>query len=322
MVLHGLADRNHVLLAQVVPIRRCNLSCRYCNEFDRVSEPVPAAAMRCRIDQLAALGTAAVTFSGGEPLLHPDLPLLVAHVRARGMIAGLITNGTYLDAGVVAELNRAGLEFLQISIDNVEPDEVSKKSLRLLDSRLELLAAHAEFDVNVNSVLGGGTRNPGDALTIARRALELGFGTSVGIIHDAGGQIRPLGKAESDVYRTVRGLGKRLYTRFDRFQDEMVSGQPRSWRCRAGSRYLYVCEDGLVHDCSQQRGRPGIPLERYTREDMRRAYHTPKSCAPRCTVGCVQRLATIDNWRDPQVPARVPALPVRLEVLDGDRTEA
>ena len=72
------------------------------------------------------------------------------------------------------------------------------------------------------------------------------------------------------------------------------------WRCRAGARYLYICEDGLVHYCSQQRGYPGIPLEKYTLEDIRREYRTQKSCAPHCTVSCVQQIATVDNWRDPQ----------------------
>jgi hypothetical protein len=55
-----------------------------------------------------------------------------------------------------------------------------------------------------------------------------------------------------------------------------------------------------VHYCSQQRGYPGVPLEDYTPEDMRREYYTKKSCAPYCTVSCVQQVAMIDFWRDPQ----------------------
>ena len=46
MALWGLADRHHVLLAQVIPTRRCNLACRYCNEFDQVSDPVPTVPRR------------------------------------------------------------------------------------------------------------------------------------------------------------------------------------------------------------------------------------------------------------------------------------
>ena len=45
-----------------------------------------------------------------------------------------------------------------------------------------------------------------------------------------------------------------------------------------------LCEDGLVHWCSQQRGYPGIPLEKYSAEDLRREYHTKKHCADRKSV--------------------------------------
>src|SRR5205085_11652965 len=130
------------------------------------------------------LGTTIITISGGEPLLHPELDRIIAHVRRRGMIAGMITNGYLLTVDRIRRLNRAGLEHLQISIDNVVPDEVSKKSLKTLDKKLEWLAEHAQFDININSVLGGGMAHPEDALTITRRALELGFETTVGIIHD------------------------------------------------------------------------------------------------------------------------------------------
>ena len=42
LVGHALASTNHVVMAQIVPMRFCNLSCAYCNEYDKVSEPVPA----------------------------------------------------------------------------------------------------------------------------------------------------------------------------------------------------------------------------------------------------------------------------------------
>src|SRR5438552_8574231 len=112
------------------------------------------------------------------------------------MIAGLITNGYLLLAERIERLNRAGLEWLQISIDNVTPDEVSKKSLKVLDKKLQLLAEHADFHVNINSVVGGGIPNPQDALTISKRAVELGFSSTIGIIHDGTGQLQPLNQEE------------------------------------------------------------------------------------------------------------------------------
>jgi MoaA/NifB/PqqE/SkfB family radical SAM enzyme len=309
LIARGLVDRDHPLLAQVVPIRRCNIDCAYCNEYDKVSAPVPTDTMRSRIDRLADLATEAVAFTGGEPMLHPDLDALISHIVTRRMTPGLITNGYLLSRKRIEALNDAGLEYLQISIDNVEPDDVSKKSLRLLDQKLQLLAEHAAFDVHINTVLGSGVKHPEDARTIAARARELGLSTSIGIIHSAGGHVKPLSPEERRIWEDVTALGnhgrwlfKNLYSGLVTFERNLVDGRPNQWRCRAGARYLYICEDGLVHYCSQQRGSPGIPLERYTADDIRREYMTPKSCAPYCTIGCVHRVSIMDFWRDPQNP--------------------
>ena len=253
-----------------------------------------------RIDKLGALGTAVVTISGGEPLLHPELDDVIRRIRANGMIAGLITNGYLLVADRINRLNRAGLEWLQISIDNVNPDEVSKKSLKVLDKKLQLLAEHADFHVNINSVVGSGIHHPQDALTIGKRAIELGFTSTIGIIHDGSGQLQPLGEEERRIYEEMKSWEKSSFTRINAFQDNIAQGLPNDWRCRAGARYLYICEDGLVHYCSQQRGYPGVPLATYTRDDMRREYLTEKSCAPHCTVSCVHQVSIFDSWRAPQ----------------------
>jgi len=301
-VVEGLLDEEHPILVHLIPMRRCNLSCAYCNEYDKVSQPVPLEIMLRRVDKLAELGTSAITISGGEPLMHPELTAIIARIRERGMIVTLITNGYFLSVVRIDALNTAGLDHLEISIDNVEPDKVSRKSLRLLDPKLKWLAEHAQFSVTINSVIGSGIPNPEDALTVARRARELGFMSAVGIAHDGKGQLRPLGEREMAVFREIRAMGSGRM-RIDGFQDRLAEGKPNTWRCRAGARYLYVDENGLVHYCSQQRGYPAVPLESYTVENIRREYLTEKSCAPYCTVTCVQLVALMDNWRSPQVPA-------------------
>ncbi len=303
MTARALAATDHPVLAHIIPVRRCNLACTYCNEFDDFSKPVETEEMFRRIDKLGALGTSVVTISGGEPLLHPELDGIIGRIRSNGMIAGMITNGYLLVADRIRRLNRAGLEWLQISIDNLNPDEVSKKSLKVLDKKLQLLAEHADFHVNINSVVGSGIHHPQDALTIGRRALELGFTSTIGIIHDGSGQLQPLAAEERRIYDEMKSWEKRSFTRINSFQDNIAQGLANDWRCRAGARYLYICEDGLVHYCSQQRGYPGVPLAAYTRDDIRREYLTEKSCAPHCTVSCVHQVSALDSWRAPQHPA-------------------
>ncbi|MGH9638608.1 MAG: radical SAM protein [Bryobacteraceae bacterium] len=299
MFARAMASEWRPITAQIVPIRRCNLACTYCNEFDRDSPPVPAAEMLRRIDKLGELGTLIVTFSGGEPTLHPDLDALIRRAREREAIATIITNGYLLTPERIRRLNAAGLDYLQISIDNVLPDEVSKKSLKVLDRKLEWLAEYADFDVTINSVLGSGIHHPEDAYRIAARARELGFKSTVGVLHDGGGQLQALGPAHASVYEKILRLGGGLFsfTHFDSFQRNIVLGAANRWHCPAGGRFLYICEDGLVHYCSQQRGHPAIPLAQYTREDLLREGRKPKGCAPFCTISCVHQTAMLDEFR-------------------------
>ncbi len=302
----ALLHTGHPYMAQIVPMRRCNLACTYCNEFDDHSEPTPLAEMLHRIDHLGRLGTSVITISGGEPLLHPELDDVIRRIRATGAIAGMITNGYLLNRERIERLNRAGLDHMQISIDNVMPDAVSKKSLKVLDQRLLWLAEFADFHVNINSVVGGGIAHPEDAFTVSSRALSLGFSSTIGIIHDGSGQLRPLGGEERTVWERVRKLTRRSYSRFNHFQEAIANGMPNEWRCRAGGRYLYVCENGLVHYCSQQRGYPGVPLAEYTTADVKREFLTEKGCAPNCTISCVHQVSYIDHWRAPQQRQETP----------------
>src|SRR5438552_17472503 len=315
MVVRAFIGTEHPLLAHIIPVRRCNLACKYCNEFDDFSKPVPVETMFRRVDKLAELGTSVITISGGEPLLHPELDDIIRRIRRHGIIAGLITNGYLLTGDRIERLNRAGLEWLQISIDNVTPDDVSKKSLKVLDKKLQLLAEHADFHVNINSVVGGGIPNPQDALTIGKRAVELGFSSTIGIIHDGTGQLQPLNQEERRIYHEMKAMEKSSFTRINAFQDNIAQGLPNDWRCRAGARYLYICEDGLVHYCSQQRGYPAIPLAKYTRDDIRREYLTEKFCAPHCTVSCVHQVSIFDSWRAPQHPASPSVSPVNGDLV-------
>ena len=300
MIAKALASTEHPVMAHIIPMRRCNLSCTYCNEYDDFSKPVPLETMYERIDRLGSFGTSIITISGGEPLLHPELDDIIRRIRRTGAIAGMITNGYLLMPDRIQRLNDAGLDHMQISIDNVTPDEVSKKSLKVLDKKLQMLAEHATFHVNINSVVGGGIRDPQDALTVSKRAIELGFTSTVGIIHDHEGQLRPLGPDEIAVYEEIMRFEKKNYSQFNHFQRNIAYGKPNDWRCRAGSRYLYICENGLVHYCSQQRGFPGVPLAEYTLADIKREYLTPKGCAPHCTISCVHQISYIDHWRAPQ----------------------
>jgi MoaA/NifB/PqqE/SkfB family radical SAM enzyme len=298
----AVGSRYNPLLAQVVVTRRCNLSCGYCNEYDDFSPPVPLSDLRARVDHLAALKTASITFTGGEPLLHPDLDQIIRAARGHGMIVTMITNGFRLSRDWIERLNAADLQGMQISIDNLRPDEVSMKSLASVEGRLELLSKHARFKVNVNSVLGVSDERTQDVVTVAETAVKYGFQHSVGVLHDDTGTLKPLSPAQMRAYAQVTKISPSVVHRLNYwlFQKNLMHGQPNDWKCRAGARYLYITEDGAVHWCSQQRGYPGVPLLEYTRADIRREFHTKKSCSPTCTLSCVHQMSLFDRYRGAQ----------------------
>jgi hypothetical protein len=135
---------------------------------------------------------------------------------------------------------------------------------------------------------------------VGQRARELGFTSTVGILHDHDGQLQPLAPDQQSVYERFRHLKTGLFSfaHFDHFQENIVQGRANDWHCRTGGRFLYICEEGLVHYCSQQRGRPGIPLEEYTVEDIQREAARSKGCAPFCTISCVHQTAMLDEFRE------------------------
>ena len=293
-------------MAHLIVTRRCNLSCGYCTEYDKVSPPVSRATLTARIDQLARLRVVFVTLTGGEPLLHPDLPAVIAHVRARGMTPVMNTNGYLLTAAWIQRLGEAGLYAMQISVDNVTPNATTMKSLKTLLPKLRLLSAHASFRVRVNTVLGSGP--PEEALEVARTALALGFDAKCSLVRNPDGSLAAQDARARAVYDQIRRLGRRApsYLSED-FQLPLLDDGQLAWKCRAGARVFHVCEDGLVHLCAPKWGAGAVPLADYTVDDIRRAFDAPKPCATTCPVAYAHQASRADAWR-PQAGPPLPAL--------------
>ena len=69
------------------------------------------------------------------------------------------------------------------------------------------------------------------------------------------------------------------------------------FKCRSGSRYLYVDEFGAVHWCYQTRDVFSKDLLAYTYADLREQFDTPKNCNTHCTIGCARTASATDEWR-------------------------
>jgi MoaA/NifB/PqqE/SkfB family radical SAM enzyme len=274
------------LYAQLVITDDCNLSCGYCNEYIPGAPPVPLAILQQRVDKLEALGVLVYDLLGGEPLLHPDLAALIRYMKARGQyhnIVVLITNGFLLTPKNVAELNDAGLDMMQISVDSIVPTASSHKALKTVLPKLHMLAREARFRVKVQSVLTEQTYRQYDEFRQLLAPLPFDFGFS--LLHEPGGHVAIQGDqyvrllAEHDLF-----AGMRFYRQH---AEEMLRGDDsRPWKCLGGSKFLYVNAAGEVQFCSQNH-EFRKPLCEMTLADLR-ANNRHKACEPGCALGCVR----------------------------------
>lgn len=300
------------ILAQVIVTRRCNLTCTYCNEFDTVSPPVALATLKRRTDLLRALGTWEIEYTGGEPMLHPEICDVIAYARSlKFHQVAMISNAYLFNEERIEQLNEAGLTDLQVSVDGVTPNAVTVKVLKPLRKKLEVLARVAKFRVTLSGVVGATA--PGEVLEVIAFAKANGFRPRVLLIHGPDGQLQ-LGPEELATYRTVRAALGEKFSEAKDYRTRLAETGAAPFKCRSGSRYLYVDEFGVVRWCSQTTDTFGIPLEEYGFAELKQQFYTRKDCAPHCTVGCARTCSRHDEWRaqpDTLDPAHVPAGPAR-----------
>jgi MoaA/NifB/PqqE/SkfB family radical SAM enzyme len=106
------------LLGIIAPTYRCNLKCGMCNFWKQ--EPgseLETGEFFKIIDDLAGLGTKAISFSGGEPLLRKDIFGLIKYGKRRGLIVHLATNGTLVDEENARKLRDSEIDAISVSLD-------------------------------------------------------------------------------------------------------------------------------------------------------------------------------------------------------------
>jgi MoaA/NifB/PqqE/SkfB family radical SAM enzyme len=277
------------MYAQMMVTEDCNLRCAYCDEYT-AKAPLPVLSeLKSRVDLLDALGVQVYDFLGGEPLLHPGLPELVRHAKSKrggSNLVTVITNGFLLSEENVSGLNGAGLDFMQVSVDSIDPTKMSQKALKTLMPRLTMLARRAAFKVEVQTVLNESTYADYERFRELLKDLPFAFGFS--IMHGRGGRIaiqgeQYLGLLERyGVFEGVNFYGQHLR--------EMLKGDfSRPWKCLAGYKFLYVNGRGEAQWCGQQRD-CRLALEKVDSAWLRRN-NKHKPCEPGCALGCVRLIS-------------------------------
>ncbi len=297
----NLLVRRAPVEAQLIVTRRCNLSCGYCTEFDNVSAPVPLETLKTRIDHLHRLRVINISILGGEPLMHPDLPAVVAHGVRHAQVS-VTTNGFLVTRPLIERLNEAGLSNMEVSVDAVRPDKTAfiQKCLKTIRPKLALLQEHANFDVNVNLVLCPQTRD--DFSATVRELSGMGFNVSIDLLHDGQGQVAIGGPDYLELWKRYYAEAQPFSWIEEDYGARILAGERPAWHCRAGSRFFYVDEFGKVQYCSATRGKLGTPLEEFTERDLETHRGQHKECEAGCSMLCHFRASAIDN--DPMLAAR------------------
>jgi MoaA/NifB/PqqE/SkfB family radical SAM enzyme len=278
------------LYCQLIVTRRCNLSCGYCNEFDKISQPVPYETLVQRIDHLTdVLGVTIMDFLGGEPLLHPRIADLVAYARRKGCWTNIITNGLLLSTERITQLNAAGLNSMCVSIDRINPTPFTHKGLKPLRKRLHTLRALARFSVETNTVLCEETVDEFEGLV--NELKTLGFPVRCGIRHyDGKLELNDVLRAKLEWFN-ANFRHWRIAPMLD-LHRARASGRPMQWKCTGGYKFLYVDEFGTVKACSQVALPATRNLLQLTSRDLKQN-DVHKRCEAECGVSCVIQTSLI-----------------------------
>jgi len=270
------------ILGTLVTNYSCNLRCRMCDLPLRVPryrheglEPLDTEELLAVIDGFVELGTLGLGFTGGEPMLRPDLFELLERSKSRGMITHLNTNGTFLDEEATRRLLEIGIDSVNLSLDSADAtrhdrirgkegshDEVLGAARRILEARERGRGKRPR--VKLVCVLGPGNLDDAEKLVELRRRIGV---DSVDFIplhdFDAPGsdreRPRPGALTESGaaaVARTVAQLHELALTEpidnsdahLDLFPGAL-RGDPSPVRCTAGYNSLVVDLYGRIFPC-------------------------------------------------------------------------
>jgi MoaA/NifB/PqqE/SkfB family radical SAM enzyme len=268
---------------------QCNLDCAYCTEYDN-SRPHPSLDdLRAWLTKIRDLGTVRVALVGGEPLMHPDIVAVVRHARDIGLATSLTTNGFLLTKALVHDLDAAGLEVMQISVDRMTPSEVTRKSFKTVLPKLDLLAG-SRINLHITGVLCADTM--GESRAVLGTGLSRGIPTEVRMVHaDPEQRFRVDPGARQDLegflewMRAAKAAGVKIHTSdgiLD-YQLSLVRGERVDWTCTAGFKIFFVSAQGHFWICSMRHTDQHI-LD-VTPEDLR-ANNEAKSCQDGCGVYC------------------------------------
>jgi radical SAM protein with 4Fe4S-binding SPASM domain len=245
--------------------RRCNLSCPHCYTAASRGPSPELTTADCRrvVDSLAAMGTQAIGWTGGEPLLRDDLEAIAAYARDRGGIrSGVTTNGLLLDERRLLSLRDAGVSSIQISLDGSTPERNRRMrgaTHEQFDRILDALRISRRAGVRLHLAMVLGAENLDDAPDFLRLARDEGVESVrfCGFVPAGRGRRRQVVERLGfgpDLGRLREFVGTALAAGPPHVLFDPAFGPlPPDWTfhdCVAGMETLYISSTGDVYPCT------------------------------------------------------------------------
>ena len=287
------------IAAQIYVTDQCNLDCFYCSEYDN-SVPHPSLEdLKKWIGKIKELGCIRIGLQGGEPLLHPNIVEIVRFCKGLGLRTSMSTNGFKLTQTLIEDFEEAGLDSLQISVDRMTPIPSTRKSIKTIIPKIELLK-NSKLKFNITGVLFK------ESLKEAKQVLEYGFSedipTHARVVHagpsgsydvETGGNAAL--KEMIDFQIAEKKKGRRVHTTASLFnyQKSLLNGNNMDWTCVAGYKYLYVSAKGKFWLCCVNR-QPNIDIMDVTPEILKSYFHK-KECQDGCGIYCIVSESLANN---------------------------
>ena len=268
---------------------RCNLDCSYCTEYDN-SRPHPKLEdLKLWIKKIRDLGTMRIALVGGEPLMHPNVVEIVRYCRELGFATSLTTNGFLLTRKLLKELEEAGLQVMQISVDRMTPSAITKKSFKTILPKLDYFK-DSKISLHITGVICADTLPESKA--VLETGLARGIPTEVRLVHadplsrfrvERGNKEELEAFIDSMIDRKRRGEKIHTNEAILQYQKSLLRNEPVDWTCTAGYKLFFVSAQGKFWECSMVHGDKHIMD--VTPEDMHANYRK-KSCQAGCGVYC------------------------------------
>jgi MoaA/NifB/PqqE/SkfB family radical SAM enzyme len=268
---------------------QCNLDCAYCTEYDN-SRPHPSVDdLKKWIRKIRELGTMRIALVGGEPLVHPNIVEVVRYCRELGFATSLTTNGFLLTRKLLAQLEDAGLQVMQISVDRMTPSPITKKSFKTILPKLDYFR-DSKISLHITGVICADTLPESEA--VLETGLSRGIPTEVRLVHadplhrfrvDRGRREELERFIDSMIERKRRGEKIHTSEAILNYQRSLLRGEHVEWTCMAGYKLFFVSAQGKFWICSM------VHTDKHimdiTLDDLYTNYRK-KSCQEGCGVYC------------------------------------